>query len=80
MYFVYVLFSQKDKRLYVGQTNNLVERLKRHNSGLVNSTKYRKPFRLIYYEACLSRKDSMKRETYLKNRLNDSSKIIYRSQ
>jgi putative endonuclease len=67
MYYVYVLFSKKDKRLYTGSTGNLVERIKRHNRGLVSSTKFRRPLKLIYYEACISRKDSMKRELYLKS-------------
>ena len=66
MYYVYVLKSLKDKKLYTGSTNNLVERLKRHNKGLVEATKYRRPLKLIYYEACLSRKDAMRREIYLK--------------
>lgn len=80
MHYVYVLYSQKDKELYTGSTNNLVERLKRHNKGLESATKYRRPLKLIYYEACLDRKDSMRREIYLKtawgkryikNRLNN---------
>ena len=66
MHYVYVLFSSKDKKLYTGSTNNLAERVKRHNRGLVAATKYRRPLKLIYYEACLDIKDSMRREIYLK--------------
>lgn len=34
MYFVYILRSQKEsKRLYIGRTENLEERLKDHNCG-----------------------------------------------
>lgn len=33
MFVVYILYSDKDKDLYVGQTRNLEERLKRHNNG-----------------------------------------------
>lgn len=66
MYCVYVLRSLKDGLFYTGFTKNLDARLQRHNGGLVTSTKYRKPFELVYYEASLSIKDSMKREVYLK--------------
>lgn len=66
MHYVYVLQSLKDGKFYTGTTNNLLERVKRHNKGLENATKYRRPLKLIYYEACLSRKDAYRREIYLK--------------
>ena len=37
-----------------------------HNQGEVASTKYRKPFELIYYEAFKSQKDATSREKQLK--------------
>jgi len=67
MHYVYVLQSKKDGNLYTGSTKNLKLRIKRHNKGLVKATKHRRPLILVYYEACLSIKDSMKRETYLKS-------------
>lgn len=66
MYYTYVLQSQKDKKLYTGFTENLKLRFKRHQKGLVESTKDRRPFTLIYYEACLNQKDATHREKYLK--------------
>ena len=66
MEYVYVLQSNKDRNFYTGWTNDLRKRLLEHNSGNVFSTKSRKPFKLIYYEACLNRKDAQKREKYLK--------------
>ena len=39
---------------------------KQHRKGLVESTKDRRPFKLIYYEACLDQNDATKREKYLK--------------
>jgi len=66
MYFVYVLKSLKDGNFYTGFTNNLAKRLFEHNEGLTESTKYRKPLELIYYEACRNRIDALHRERYLK--------------
>lgn len=66
MYTVYILYSYKDKNLYVGQTNNLNLRLKRHNAGHVISTKLRRPLELLYSETCTSRLESMTREKYYK--------------
>ena len=65
-YFVYVLKSLKDHQLYVGYTNNLENRIKRHNGGTEKSTRYRRPFELIYFEEYFSRVEAMKREKYLK--------------
>ncbi|KKR43286.1 MAG: hypothetical protein UU10_C0032G0008 [Parcubacteria group bacterium GW2011_GWF1_40_6] len=65
-YYIYVLKSQKDKKLYVGYTNDLKSRFEQHCKGQVSSTKERRPFELIYSEACLDKHDAMHREKYLK--------------
>ena len=67
MFYLYILYSKKDKKLYVGHTNNLEKRLKRHNSGLVLVTKNRIPLVLIYSELHKTRKEAMKREYFLKS-------------
>jgi len=61
-----VLQSLKDGDLYTGFTENLKLRFEQHNKGLVESTKDRRPFKLIYYEACLDKNDTIRREKYLK--------------
>ena len=66
MYCVYVLFSHKDRQLYVGYTNNLERRMKEHFEGKVSSTKRRLPIALIYHETYLKWSDAKRRETYLK--------------
>ena len=68
-YFVYVLQSMKDKKFYTGYTENLKLRFEQHCKGLVESTKNRRPLKLIYYEACLNQKDAIRREKYLKTYL-----------
>ena len=57
----------KDKDFYTGSTKNLKLRFAQHNKGLVESTKHRRPFNLIYYEACLDESDATRREIYLKS-------------
>lgn len=67
MFSVYVIKSLKDERFYIGQTENTEERLIKHNKGLVESTKNRKPFVLIFQEKFESRKEAIHRERYLKS-------------
>ena len=67
MYYAYVLKSQNDGKFYTGFTKNLKLRFEQHNKGLVESTKDRRPLKLIYYEACLDQNDAAKREKYFKS-------------
>ncbi len=65
-FYTYMLMSQKDRNFYTGVTNNLKKRFEKHNNGLVFSTKYRLPVKLVYFEACLNKHDAYQREKYLK--------------
>lgn len=65
-YYLYILQSQKDGKFYTGVTSDLRKRVKEHNSGKNISTRYRRPLKLIYYEAYLLKKDVEAREQYLK--------------
>jgi putative endonuclease len=84
MYYVYLLKSKKDNKLYIGFTNDLRKRIIEHNKGLNKSTKYRKPLSLIYYEAYVSLKDAQIREKKLKKFKNTyvelKKRIIYSLQ
>jgi len=64
-YYTYILKSEKDGNNYAGYTQDLKLRFEQHQKGLVTSTKDRRPLKLIYYEACLTQKDALKREKYL---------------
>ena len=66
MFYVYILVSKKDRKLYVGYTEDLQRRMKEHNKGRSFATKPRRPFILVYYESYLTRTDAMKRENMLK--------------
>ena len=65
-FYVYVLESKKDHKIYIGYTKNLRKRIEEHNKGLNTSTKLRAPFKLIYFEGCVKEKDAKRRERYLK--------------
>ncbi|MBP9869307.1 GIY-YIG nuclease family protein [Patescibacteria group bacterium] len=67
MYFVYVLRSLTDGGWYVGFTEDVDRRLQDHNQGKNVSTKPRRPFVLIYYEAYLNKYDALGREKFLKS-------------
>ena len=67
MHFVYVLRSQKDLKLYIGMTDDIVSRVKRHNEGKVFSTRHRRPLELVYQEALTTRVEARQREKYLKS-------------
>ncbi len=66
-YYIYVLLSQKDKKLYIGFTENLKSRLSSHARGEVISTKYRRPFKLVHYEYFINKSDAKAREVFLKS-------------
>ena len=66
-YFVYILYSQKDHKLYVGCTSDLDNRIKEHNSRKVSATKNRIPLVLIYSEKLNSKAEAFDRERFLKS-------------
>ena len=66
MFYTYVLRSKRDGDLYIGWTNDLDNRVKEHNKGSVEATKYRIPLELVYYEGCLNQKNTITREKQLK--------------
>lgn len=65
-YFVYIL-QCADGDLYTGCTDNLDERLKRHNHGYVPATKDRLPAKLISYTAFIDKYKAFNFEKYLKS-------------
>ena len=67
-YFVYIIQSKKDDRFYIGSTNNLTEKVERHNQDRSRYTKGRGPWRLVYKEAHADRSTAVKREKEIKNR------------
>jgi len=66
-YYVYTLFSLKDKKLYTGFTTNLKRRMADHVSGQVISTKNRRPLELLHCEYFINEGDAKAREIFLKS-------------
>ena len=73
MYDTYILKSQKDKKLYIGYTADLKNRFAQHQRGEVESTQYRRPLELIFYEVFKDKKDAQRREKYFKTEKGKSS-------
>ncbi|MBI4089709.1 MAG: GIY-YIG nuclease family protein [Candidatus Levybacteria bacterium] len=67
MYYVHVLQSLKNKSLYIGYTFDLKKRFSEHNKGESLATKPFRPYKIIFYEAFLSKMDAKRREKYLKS-------------
>lgn len=68
MFTVYILYSDKHKKMYIGYTSNLEQRFLSHN-GVANkgwTIKYR-PWRIIYTEEYENKKAAMDREKFLKS-------------
>ena len=66
MYYVYILLSNKDGKLYIGSTPDIKLRIIKHNKGYVKATKNRRPVKLIYLECYEQKEDAIKREIFLK--------------
>ena len=67
MYFVYILYSPKFVKSYIGISSNVEERLESHNSGKSNYTSKYKPWILIHSEVYDRRIEAREREKYLKS-------------
>lgn len=67
MYYVYILKSVKFDKFYIGQTNDMVERLRRHNAGMEKFTSIYRPWKLVGYITKETRSEAMILETKLKN-------------
>jgi len=65
-FYTYILQSERDGKNYAGYTKDLNLRFEQHQNGEVKATQYRRPLKLIYFEACLNQEDAIRREKYFK--------------
>ncbi len=69
MYSIYILFSLKTNKYYVGSTDDLQGRLKHHNAGSTPSTKSGAPnWEIRYTETVPNRVAALKREREIKKK------------
>jgi putative endonuclease len=68
MHYIYILQSEKDNSFYIGETDNLKERLKFHNKGLQRYTRNKIPWKLVYFEKYPNRREALKREKEIKRK------------
>ena len=67
-YHVYILQSTVDGSYYVGSTQDLNERLDRHNQGRSKYTKSKRPWQLVYDEEYPDRSSATNREYEIKGK------------
>lgn len=80
MYFVYILRTSSNT-LYIGQTNDLNERLEEHRKKTSKSAKYIRyfsSFELVYKESYPTRTEAMKREAQLKRWSRSKKDVLIR--
>ena len=66
MHFVYILWSKKDERFYIGYTADLDRRMKEHKNGQCHTTLRMDNPQLIFCEGFISQADALRREGYFK--------------
>ena len=68
MFSTYILFSIKLKKYYVGQTEDLIQRMIDHNAGRSKFTKSGRPWELVYHVEFQTRSEAILLETRIKRR------------
>jgi putative endonuclease len=63
---VYILYSKKFNKTYVGFTSNLIGRIKSHNELGNDWTKSFRPWKVAYIEVFENKTDAIKKEKYFK--------------
>ncbi|HCY75965.1 MAG TPA: excinuclease ABC subunit C [Ignavibacteriales bacterium] len=68
MFYVYILLSNKDNKRYIGMTSDIQRRIFEHNSGLVKSTRNRRPLDIVHYETFETKSEALLFEKKLKDK------------
>jgi len=67
VFFLYILQSESTSRYYIGQTQDVTERVAYHDSNYSKSLKNRGPWKLVYTEEFETRSEAVRRERQLKS-------------
>ncbi|MEE9432346.1 MAG: GIY-YIG nuclease family protein [Melioribacteraceae bacterium] len=76
-HYVYVLKSETSQRHYYGETQDLADRIKRHNENRSKSTKNRGPWKIVISATLISKSEACKLEKKLKNMKSPQRAIAY---
>ena len=68
MFSTYILFSDKLNNYYVGQTEDLIQRMVDHNAGRSKFTKSGRPWELVYHVEFQTRSEAIFLEARIKRR------------
>jgi putative endonuclease len=72
MFTLYILYSESSDRFYVGYTNDIERRLSEHNRKKGKFTDAGIPWKLVYSETFLKKKEARAREKHIKSRKSKS--------
>ncbi len=67
MHYVYIIQSESSGSWYIGYSTDPYSRLEKHNKNGNTSTSRKGPWKLIYFEAYLDKRDALGREKFLKS-------------
>ncbi len=67
MYFIYIIYSERADKYYIGQTDNVEKRLLEHNSVHKGFTSQAEDWILKFYEEFNTRQEALKREKQIKS-------------
>lgn len=66
MYTVYILYSERINKYYIGSSSNVQDRLRKHNNASKGFTNTGRPWIIVYIESFDNKKDAENREKQLK--------------
>lgn len=69
MYTVYAIYNEQAGKIYIGQTGNIEERIRLHNTHEFKgyTARFQGEWKLIYQESVSTRTEALKREKQLKS-------------
>lgn len=68
MFYVYIIYSKQIDRFYIGQTENIENRIKNHLAGISKFTARANDWKLVYQEGYKTRTEAIQRENAIKKK------------
>jgi putative endonuclease len=81
-YFFYIIYSNQFNRYYIGHTNNLKKRIRKHNTNHKGYTGVANDWQVVYSEVYQTKSDAYRREREVKawKSRNQIEKLIVGSE